>query len=85
MEKEGVMPGRVVGKTSAFGGERGLEIDAWLRSVPYDVESFVILDDREDMAMHRSRLVQVNPEIGLTLPLATRAIELLAKPCHRKV
>ena len=78
LERDGVMAGRVVGKTRSLGKERGLEIDAWLRSVPYVVSSFVILDDRDDMAMHRERLVQIDPQFGLTLAQAQRAIELLA-------
>jgi hypothetical protein len=57
-----------------------LEIDAWLTSVPYPVKSFVILDDRQDMMMHRGRLVCIDPAVGLTLEQAHRAIEILAKP-----
>ena len=33
--------------------------------MPYPVESFVILDDKDDMAMHRDRLVQVDSRTGL--------------------
>jgi hypothetical protein len=83
LERDGVVSGRVVGKTPALGQERGLEIDAWLRSAPYPVMSFVILDDRDDMAMHRNRLVQVNPQVGLIPEQAERAIELLATPWRR--
>jgi hypothetical protein len=77
LERDGVVPGRVVGKTPILERERGLEIDAWLRSVPYTVESFVILDDRDDMAMHCERLVQVKPEVGLSESQVKRAVELL--------
>jgi hypothetical protein len=84
LERAGLLPGRVVGKTSVSGGERGLEIDSWLRSVPYPVESFVILDDKDDMAMHRQRLVQVDSKIGLGIKEAHRAIELLAIPWSQK-
>lgn len=83
LERDGVVSGRVVGKTPALGQERGLEIDAWLRSAPYPVMSFVILDDRDDMAMHRNRLVQVNPQVGLSSEQAERAIELLAMPWRK--
>ncbi len=69
-----------LGKTPTLERERGLEIDAWLRSAPYSVTSFAILDDRDDMAMHRDRLVQVSPEVGLNQLQAQRAIELLATP-----
>jgi hypothetical protein len=78
LERDGVLPARVVGKTPNLGQERGLEIEAWLRGSPYAVLSFVILDDQDDMAMHRERLVQVNSAVGLSLAQAQRAIELLA-------
>jgi hypothetical protein len=85
LERDGVLPARVVGKTPVLGQERGLEIEAWLRSAPYAVASFVILDDREDMAMHRERLVRVNPQVGLSLAQAERAIELLATPWRGRI
>jgi hypothetical protein len=80
LERDGVLPGRVAGKTRSLGKARGHEIDAWLRSVPYAVSSYVILDDRDDMEMHRERLVLVNPQVGLDMLNARRAIELLAVP-----
>jgi hypothetical protein len=83
LERDGVLPGRVVGKTPDLERERGLEIQAWLRSVPYLIASFVILDDRDDMVMYRDRLVQVNPEVGLNEAQAKQAIELLATPWQR--
>jgi hypothetical protein len=84
LERDGVMAGRVVGKTEFLNQARGLEIDAWLHSVPYAVSSFVILDDRDDMEMHRERLVQINPQVGLSMAQARRAIELLAMPWKGK-
>jgi len=44
---------------------RGHEIDYWLRYTGTDVDRFIILDDGSDMAMHKNRLVQTDPEIGL--------------------
>ena len=85
LERDGVLPSRVVGKTPTLGQERGLEIEAWLRAVPYTVASFVILDDRDDMAMHRERLVQVSPQVGVSLAQAQRAIELLATPWRGRI
>lgn len=79
LERAGIIKGRVVGKTSVLGRERGLEIDSWLRFVPYIVQSFVILDDRDDMALHKDRLIKINPKIGLTLELADQTIELLQR------
>lgn len=81
LERAGLLPGRVVGKTSVSGGERGMEIDSWLKSVPYPVESFVILDDKEDMAMHHQRLVRVDSKVGLGVKEARQALALLALPC----
>jgi hypothetical protein len=81
LERDGVLPGRVIGKTPSLNDqERGLEINTWLASVPYPVKSFVILDDRDDMAMHCDRLVRVDPTIGITADHASRAVTLLAKP-----
>jgi len=59
--------------------ERGDEIDCWLRSAhPWPVESFVILDDEDDMGALKSHLVQTNFTGGLTMQHADRAIEILA-------
>ena len=77
LERDGLVPGKVVGKTPSLGRERGLEIDAWLRSVPFAIVSFVILDDRDDMAMHRNRLVQTDAKIGLTMNEVERARNVL--------
>ena len=33
LERAGLLPGRVVGKTSVSNGERGMETDSWLKSV----------------------------------------------------
>jgi hypothetical protein len=84
LEQAGLLPGRVVGKTCVAGGERGMEIDSWLKSAPYAVESFVILDDKDDMAMHRQRLVQIDSKVGLGAKEARRAIDLLAIPWRRE-
>jgi hypothetical protein len=83
LKRDGVLPNRVVGKTKALDKERGLEIDLWLQSAPYPVESFVILDDRDDMLKHCDRLVKTDPQIGLTMSHARQAIEILASPWRR--
>jgi len=81
LERDGVLPGRVIGKTPTLdGSERGREIDAWLAAVPYSVKSFVIIDDRDDMAMHSERLVRVDPAVGITDRQASLAVEILVKP-----
>jgi hypothetical protein len=78
LERDGVLPGRVLGKTPTLEQPRGIEIDTWLASAPYAVQSFVILDDRDDMAMHCHRLIQVDSQIGLTEDQARRAIEMFS-------
>jgi len=83
LKRDGVIPNRVVGKTATLEQERGLEIDAWLRSVPYPVTSFVILDDRDDIVTHRDRLIRTNPQTGLTPAQARKAIELLDQPWRK--
>ena len=80
LERAGLLPGRVVGKTCVSDGGRGTEVDSWLKLAPYPVESFVILDDKDDMEMHRQRLVQVDPAIGLSVKEVRRALELLSIP-----
>jgi hypothetical protein len=74
--------GKTIGRTPDKGSslwerpERGLEIAAWLKAHP-DVESFVILDDGDDMAHLKQHLVQADYEVGLTMADAKRAIALL--------
>lgn len=85
LERDGVLPGRVIGKTPSLERERGFEIDAWLSAAPFPVRSFVILDDREDMVMHCDRLVRVDPTVGINTHQANRAIEILAKPWNGRI
>lgn len=63
---------------------RGVEIAHWLRlhgrsseHLGSGLDKFVILDDRDDMVGLENRLVQTNPEIGITGEDAERAISLL--------
>jgi hypothetical protein len=83
---------RIIDKTENLRGEsrigghyRGDEIRRWLdlqgdalarRGRP--VESFVVLDDGDDMTSVKHRLVQTDWAIGLTPELADRAIDLLS-------
>jgi hypothetical protein len=84
LERAGLLRLRVVGKTCVTDGARGRQIDSWLKSAPYPVESFVILDDKDDMEMHRDRLVRVDPSVGLGVKEARRAVEVLKKPWQPK-
>jgi hypothetical protein len=80
LERAGLLRRRVVGKTCVTDGARGRQIDSWLRSAPYAVESFVILDDKDDMEMHRQRLVQVDSTVGLGVREVRLAMEVLKRP-----
>lgn len=55
---------------------RGWEIMAWMASVS-DIESFVILDDWNDMGPISDHLIQTNPSLGLTEEQVQEAIEIL--------
>jgi hypothetical protein len=80
LERDGVVPGRVVGQTPWLERERGAEINAWLQNAPFPISGFVILDDREDMMMHGQRLIRVNPSAGLSTLHVRRALALLKTP-----
>lgn len=83
----------VIGTTPQTTTFRGTQILVWLLEhksniergfsdelYPYEVESFVILDDDSDMEMLLPRLVQCNAYSGLTEKEVNEAIELLNKP-----
>ena len=55
---------------------RGWEILAWLEEHEA-VESFVILDDWDDMGPLRNHLVWTNPSLGLTEEQVQEAIKIL--------
>lgn len=57
---------------------RGKEIDAWLNEhKDWSIENFIILDDRDDMDPHSSRLVQTTIREGLTWDNTIEAINKL--------
>lgn len=61
--------------------ERGAEIQQWLDAyLDLDIDSFVILDDGDDMGQLRLHLVQTDYEQGLTEADADRAIAILNAP-----
>lgn len=76
-------PERIIDATP-FGGARGDEIRNYLdmddertRLGGKKVSQYVILDDNDDMADQRDRLVQTNAATGLTMADAQRALGLL--------
>ncbi len=57
--------GEIIGKTLELWCYRGAEIRDWLYEHP-EVEQFVILDDDNDMEKLARKMVQTDPEKGLT-------------------
>jgi hypothetical protein len=55
-----------------------------LHTAPYPVESFAILDDNDDMALHQQRPVRVDPKVGLWVKEARQVIAILALPWRQK-
>ena len=74
---------KVVGRTPHVQGrfsehvQRGREIQAYLDSLTEKPESFVILDDRDDMAQLFKYLVKTNYEDGLTRHHVNKALRIL--------
>jgi hypothetical protein len=57
---------------------RGDEIHAWLTGRAQDsIESFVIIDDQDDIEPYMARLVQTDRQVGLTPDNVTQALMLL--------
>lgn len=65
LEKVGFeYPERIIGATiSNSKGQRGDEIDMWLRQL--HIDAFVILDDDDDMSVVQDKLVQTSFNTGL--------------------
>lgn len=60
------------------GGYRGKEICQWIQDWQGElIESFVILDDDNDMKPYMDRLIQTSWETGLTQENVERAVEML--------
>lgn len=60
--------GKVIDRTAESQEQRGHEIGKWLlarNKERGDVESFVILDDDQDMTDFMNQLVQTDPQVGL--------------------
>lgn len=68
----------VVGTTPSLPGVRGHEIRSWLKSHS-GWRSYVILDDRDDMAQLRRRLVQTTMAEGLLDHHLPPALALLSR------
>lgn len=69
--KSGVDGSRVRGRTPVMGSRmRGQEIDLFIKEWHEDgydrIQDFIIIDDNADMAPHMDKLVQTNPNLGLS-------------------
>lgn len=69
----------VIGKTpKTREGYRGKEIQLWLKSWGGEIiDSFIILDDDEDMEPFMEKFVQTSFDIGLTVTDVKKSIHLL--------
>jgi hypothetical protein len=78
MFNNGIIPKRVMSVTPMLRYQtRGDEISQWLESHNCEVESFVIIDDGDDMGHLKEQLVQTDYKDALTLSDAHKAIEIL--------
>jgi len=73
----------IIGKTTTSDGERGSQIQEWLESAGEPV-TFAILDDSDDMGVHRPRLVRTDWERGLEQHHVEQALALLAGSAQHK-
>lgn len=79
LEKVGFeYPERIIGATiSNSKGQRGDEIDMWLRQL--HIDAFVILDDDDDMSVVQDKLVQTSFETGLLEEHVEAAKKIIAE------
>ena len=72
------LPGdRVIGMTGDENGDRGYQIECYLKRHP-EVEKFVIIDDNSDMPTMLNKVVKTNSFTGFTEADAAKASEILA-------
>lgn len=72
--------GPIIGKTPILTGDRGREIDAWLKSCKKKIHSFIIIDDGSDMEPHMDRLVKTSFCTGLLDQHINLALNMLNGP-----
>jgi HAD domain in Swiss Army Knife RNA repair proteins len=71
------LPGdRIVGLTGEERGDRGYQIECYLKRHP-EVEKFVIVDDNSDMPTMLNKLVKTNSFIGFTEADIEKASQIL--------
>lgn len=72
--------GQVIGVTQNNGRIRGDQIKKWIEDHKDDVESFVILDDSNDMGLLINRLVHTSSSIGLKDSHIPKVLGILGIP-----
>jgi hypothetical protein len=78
LEKQGIDPEKVVDTTdSTSRDDRGHHIERYVKD--HGLESFVILDDKNDMDKVLDHLVQTNSFVGLTEADTKKALDILKK------
>lgn len=79
LKNEGI-EAKIIGRTPMLNRLRGLEIQKWLDDFDGEVESFVILDDDDDMCHLSDHLVWIENGLengGLNFEYAKWAVEIL--------
>ena len=80
LSADGVNERKVIGKTPHIeDAERGFEINAWLKEVPFQVESFVIIDDDKTIKMRKDQLVLTQEKIGFCNDLIVDCLDKLSR------
>lgn len=70
--------GTILDMTPFISKPRAVEIQQWLNETHYEVVSYVILDDDNELGHLNDKLVLVDPKPGLTPENVERALEVLA-------
>lgn len=67
-----------VGKFRCWFGDRGMEVEAWLKDNAIDPYKYAILDDEDDYLPHQAEhLILTEPMTGITKDVAEKVISLL--------
>jgi len=64
-------------KTPNWSHHRGDEIEKWLEECQEEIESFIIIDDNDDMEPYLDQLIQTDYNVGLTKENIKEGIRLL--------
>jgi hypothetical protein len=78
---------KIIGITPKLSSYRGTEILCWLIEYKchHQLDSFVIIDDDDDMELLMPRLCLCNNDFGLTKEVADKAIKMLNEPVNLNI